>query len=240
MAEIQRTEWGRLADAEARITELSELAAALVAAQEDERACLARELHDEMGALLTASKFELMRVRRAPGVSADVIQKLSALELQINQAIALKRSIIETLRPSSLDHLGLAQSLIILCDTSAASMQMAVHCTVRDVSLNKVAQLAVYRFVQASLANARQHAQATEIGVTLAELNGGADVQVHDDGIGFNVPVARLSNHGLFGMRARFEALGGTLRIVSAPGQGTRIQAWLPSSAPRQCEASDD
>ncbi len=217
-------------EARVRAAALYASAAYLVNLQEDERARLARELHDEMGALLTSSKLELMRVRRVPGAPTDVLQKLGALELQINQAITLKRSIIENLRPSSLDHLGLSQTLVTLCETASASLQIPVHCTVRDVPLDKDAQLAVYRLVQCLLEPSGEASGKGEISVTLALANGGVQIDIRREGDGVDAHAGKTFDQALLGLRLRMEARGGTLVALDAATAGHCVRAWLPAS----------
>jgi signal transduction histidine kinase len=206
---------------------LRELAGHIVTAQEAERARLARELHDEMGAVLTACKLEVMRVRKALPDAGQASAKLDGLDRQINRGIALKRDIIENLRPSSLDHLGLAQSLEQLCDAAASAMEIKVDCKVDAVPVSPDAQLAIYRVVQEALTNIAKYARASRVTVRLETAGDAAHIGVADDGIGFE-PASVAARHGLRGMRVRVESLRGRLEIDSAPGRGTCIDAWLP------------
>ncbi len=229
---LREGEKKRLVDEVGRQTAaLRELAGHLVTAQEAERARLARELHDEMGAVLTACKLEVMRVRRALPDAAHASAKLDGLDRQINRGIALKRDIIENLRPSSLDHLGLAQSLEQLCGAAASAMELEVNCRVDGkvdpVSITPDAQLAIYRVVQEALTNIAKYAQASRVVVRLDQSGADAHIGVADDGKGFDVGSV-AARHGLRGMLVRVESLGGRLEIDSAPGRGTRIDAWLP------------
>lgn len=228
-------------EVEARTAELRELAGYLTNAQENERRRLANELHDELGALLTASKLELMRVRRSSGATPELLERLSGLEKQINKGIALKRNIIENLRPSALDHLGLQQSLMILCENASATMEIPVNCAFGDVELACEAQLAVYRLVQEALTNVGKYAHASVVDVTLTQDAQGVHVMVRDDGAGFDPAAVKAGHHGLIGMRVRMESHGGTLRIDSRPGGGAtiraRLPAWVEPMAPTEGEA---
>jgi signal transduction histidine kinase len=225
---LREGEKQRLVDAVERQTAaLRELAGHIVTAQEAERARLARELHDEMGAVLTACKLEVMRVRRSLPDPAQASAKLDGLDRQINRGIALKRDIIENLRPSSLDHLGLAQSLEQLCEAAASAMELEIDCKVDPVHVAPDAQLAIYRVVQEALTNIAKYAKASRVTVRLEASATNAHIGVADNGTGFDV-VSVAARHGLRGMRVRVESLGGRLEIDSAPGRGTRIDAWLP------------
>lgn len=211
-----------------RTAELRELAGYLVNTREDERSRLARELHDEMGGLLTTMKLELARLRRVPEVPAVALQRASGIEQRLNESIAVKRRIVENLRPSSLDQLGLVAALEVLCEDAATSLSIPVDHTLSAVSLDKESELTVYRLVQESLTNISKYARARHVWVTLEQRNNRAVVTVRDDGTGFEVNDVGAGHHGLTGMRVRVEAHAGRLTIASSQGQGTRISAELP------------
>lgn len=211
-----------------RTFELHELATSMVTAREDERGRLARELHDEMGGLFTAMKLELARLKRTAPLPDGALERMQGIEARLNDGIALKRRIIENLRPSSLDQLGLRAALQLLCDDVAQNAGLAVRTELDDVNLSRDAELALYRLVQESLTNTVKYAKATQVQVLLAAVGGMAVVQVQDDGHGFDPKVARPGHHGLAGMRIRMESHAGSLLIDSAPGRGTRIRAELP------------
>lgn len=211
-----------------RTFELHALATSMVTAREDERARLARELHDEMGGLLTAMKLEFARLKRTAALPEGALARVQGIEARLNDGIALKRRIIENLRPSSLDQLGLRAALQLLCDDVAQNAGLDVQTALEDVSLCRDAELALYRLVQESLTNTVKYAKATQVHVLLAAVGGMAVLQVQDDGQGFDPRVARPGHHGLAGMRIRMESHAGSLLIDSAPGRGTRIRAELP------------
>ena len=212
-----------------RTAELTDLARHLQTAREDERARLARELHDELGALLTSAKLDAARMRRALGtMKPEIDERLRHLNATIDQGIALKRNIIENLRPTSLANLGLIPALDILAREFAQRTDLSVRTQLSPVRLPEPLQIAVYRIVQESLTNIAKHAVATEVTVSLRADAGQAHLQVVDNGRGFDPRAARPSSHGLIGMRFRVEAGGGRLSVTSAPGQGTRVEATLP------------
>jgi signal transduction histidine kinase len=236
-ADLLQGERDRLkAEAARRTADLSELARHLQTAREDERARLARELHDELGALLTAAKLDAARLRHAIGVPSPNVQaRLAHLNQSINRGIELKRRIIEDLRPSSLGHLGLVAALEILAREFAERSGLAVHTELEAVALGDSAQITLYRLVQEALTNVARHAQARSVRVSLQprQRDGrpGACVAVCDDGRGFDPAVQRGTPHGLMGMRYRVEAEGGDLQVRAQPAAGTRIEAWLPLGA---------
>jgi signal transduction histidine kinase/uncharacterized protein (UPF0297 family) len=209
---------------------LAELATHLQEVREEERGHLARELHDELGALLTAAKLDVARLksRLGPQLSPEVSQRLQHLTESLNSGIALKRRIIEDLRPSSLANLGLTASLEILAREFSERSGIEVATGVEPVELDESRQLTVYRLVQESLTNVGKYAQAKQVDISVRNYGNHVEVDIKDDGIGFDVTQARPSTHGLAGMRHRVEASGGHLTVVSAPGKGTRIAAVLP------------
>jgi len=222
----------------ARTAQLKELAQHLQTIREDERSRLARELHDELGALLTAAKLDVARLKSRLGANAtaDAAERLAHLNEALNGGIALKRRIIEDLRPSSLSNLGLVAALEIQLREFAGRSEIKVVDRLEPVEVSPAAQLTIYRLVQEALTNVVKYAKASEVVVTLSPASdGGALVSVQDNGIGFDTDVPRLQRHGLLGMRYRVEAEGGTMRLSSKPGEGTLIEATLPAE-----RASDD
>jgi signal transduction histidine kinase len=218
-----------------RTAELTSLARHLETAREDERARLARDLHDELGALLTAAKLDVARLR--PGLQQTapaLMPRVEHLVQTLNSGIALKRRIIEDLRPSSLDNLGLVPALEILCSECADRLQVRLRTELAPVALSPSADLTAFRLVQESLSNIAKHARAGAVTVTLGPAPGAdgmAVVRVQDDGVGFDpVQTGRQApgSHGLVGMRYRVQAEGGQLSITSRPGAGTVVQALLP------------
>ncbi len=213
-----------------RTAELSDLAQHLTLVREDERGRLARELHDELGSLLTAVKLDIARVRRL-GSREDLDglrERLQHMSDLIDEGISLKRRIIEDLRPSALSNLGLHAALEILTREFGERSGLQVEAKLEELPLSDSAALAVYRLVQESLTNVLRHAQASRVDVSLQALPGAVQVMVQDDGRGFELQKVGAGHHGLLGMRYRLEALGGRLDIESAPGQGTRLLARLP------------
>lgn len=212
-----------------RTRQLTELAQHLQTAREDERSRLARELHDELGALLTAAKLDAARIKsRLGGNSPEASERLAHLSETLNSGIALKRRIIEDLRPSTLSNFGLVPALEILAREFAERSQLEVFNNMQPVSLKAADELTAYRLVQEAFTNIAKHAQATRVELTLEEVDGVVQVAVRDNGVGFDTSGKTRSAHGLLGMRYRVEAAGGQLSIVSAPGLGTQVTAQLP------------
>lgn len=212
-----------------RTATLAELATHLQQVREDERGHLARELHDELGALLTAAKLDVARIKsRLGAISPEAAERMQHLVETLNSGIALKRRIVEDLRPSSLSHLGLVASLEILAREFEDRSGLDVTTDLETVELGGSAQLTVYRLVQESLTNMSKYAEARQAEISLHGFEGYITVEVKDDGVGFDTTQIKGSSHGLAGMKHRVEAAGGRLTITSRPGEGTRISAVLP------------
>lgn len=213
-----------------RTAMLAELATHLQDVRETERGYLARELHDELGSLLTAAKLDVARLKSKLADSADAMQRLQHLTDLLNSGIALKRRIIEDLRPSALSNLGLIASLEILgrefADRSGIQIEMALEPVVLDEGL----QLTIYRMVQESLTNIGKYAEATEATIVLKNYENHVIAEVRDNGKGFEPEKVRPATHGLAGMRHRVEAAHGKLGITSKLGQGTLVSAMLPAA----------
>ncbi|HJV60179.1 MAG TPA: CHASE3 domain-containing protein [Albitalea sp.] len=209
--------------------QLTELAHHLQTAREDERSRLARELHDELGALLTAAKLDAARIKSRLGQNApEAVERLNHLNEILNNGIALKRRIIEDLRPSSLANLGLIAALEIQAREFGERTGIEVDCRLEPVKLRPSGDLTAYRLVQEAFTNIAKYAQARRVEVTLCGDAGTAQVCVRDDGVGFDPGERRPSAHGLLGMRYRVEAEGGKFWLESTPGRGTVIRASLP------------
>ncbi|QXZ09533.1 CHASE3 domain-containing protein [Comamonas sp. Y33R10-2] len=231
--EIQLEERNRLEEVvNERTATLAELATHLQQVREDERAHLARELHDELGSLLTAAKLDVARLKSKIDLSApEVSERVVHLVETLNSGIALKRRIIEDLRPSSLSNLGLTTSLEILTREFGERSNIDVECSLESVDLSESTQLTVYRIVQESLTNIGKYAKASHVMVSVHNYPTYVAVQIQDDGQGFELASMRPNSHGLTGMKHRVEAVGGRLTVASQPTKGTTISAVIPLAA---------
>jgi signal transduction histidine kinase len=214
-----------------RTAELTDLTRHLLTAREDERNRLARDLHDELGALLTSAKLDAARIRSRLGDTAPEAQeRLAHLVATLNTSIALGRRIIEDLRPSTLANLGLVAALEILAREFGERSGVQVHCALAPVKLSPPAELVVYRLVQEAITNLSKHAKASQVWISLREHDGRVEASVRDNGVGFQTAKPPASAYGLLGMRYRVEAERGRLAVVSAPRQGTTVSLSLPIS----------
>ena len=217
-----------------RTVDLTDLARHLQTAREDERGRLARELHDELGALLTAAKLDVARIK--PSIQhalPELMPRLTHLTESLNSGIALKRRIIEDLRPSTLASLGLVPALEILCGEFRERSGLEVEAHIEPVDLCANADLTVYRVVQEALTNIAKYAKASHVKIALREDGGVAALSITDDGVGFDPAQLAIGTHGLRGMRFRVEAERGTLVVDTRPGAGTTLHARLPLGAGR-------
>lgn len=214
-----------------RTASLAELATHLQNVREDERGHLARELHDELGALLTAAKLDVARLKsRLADNLPEASERLEHLTRTLNTGIALKRRIVEDLRPSSLSHLGLVASLEILAREFEERSGLSITTELETVELGGSVQLTVYRLVQESLTNIAKYADATQVEINLHNFDSFITVDVKDNGKGFKLESIGPGSHGLAGMRHRVESAGGKLTVASAENRGTQVGAVLPKS----------
>lgn len=211
-----------------KTAELRMLAGYLQTVREDERSHLARELHDELGGLLTAAKLTLARMRAKLADNTEMLQRIEQVNGHLNGGIALKRKIVEDLRPSTLSALGLTTALETLCTEAGASLGFAITARIAEVSLSPDAELGVYRIVQEALTNMGKYAEATEITVELLQTPSEMLLNIQDNGNGFDLTTLQPGQHGLAGMRFRVESLSGSLTLHAAPGEGVRIAACFP------------
>lgn len=216
-----------------RADELTELTRHLQRVQEEDRSRLARELHDRLGAFFTATKFDMARLKLALGpVTPEVAMRLAHFTDMLDKGIAVKRRMIEDLRPSALTSLGLLQALEILINQFTQAQGVTVRAALEPLQVSAAVQLTMYRLVQEALGNVATYAQAKEVSIWLKGLPEGAmEVGVSDDGVGFDVQTGRISMLGLLGMHYRVEAQGGRFSVQSSPAGGTTVSAVFPGEA---------
>lgn len=227
---------------EQHAAELQRLSARLVDAQEEERRRIARELHDEVGQLLSAVKVELsLAQRRIHGLNGSpaILDDAQALA---ETALHTVRDLSHLLHPAVLDDLGLAAALSSYAGDFGRRHGIAVEFSSKgmDERLPIEVEAAAYRIVQEALTNVARHAGADSCSVHAEQASGRLVVTIADDGQGFDVGTVERQNPrglGLVGIRERVAQLGGTISIDSEPQAGTRIVVKLP--VPEQSRASD-
>ncbi len=211
--------------------ELSTLAAYLQAVAEREKLQLARTLHDDLGGLLTAAKMDLSWLQSR--VDAPMIlDRLTQLGAVLDEAMDLKRRVVEQLRPSLLEHFGLPTALRTYFDATCSRAHLVCEIDIADEAqrLPYDTAMAVFRIVQSGLDNVIRHAGATRVQLLLTANPQGFAVLLSDDGCGFDSTDQRLgASPGLSGMRQRARTLGGQCEIDSAAGSGTRLRITVPA-----------
>ncbi len=214
-----------------RTKDLNAMAKYLNEVRESEKQRLARELHDEMGAILTSAKMDISWIER--NINSDTMPPLSdrfrRLSKHLSDGMALKRRIIDNLHPPLFEQLGLSASLEGMIDDfhAATGIKTEFDTPEEDISLPTDKALALYRIVQESLNNIRKYADAKNIKVVLKKENNWVKVSIADDGCGFD-PGLLTATHGILGMRYRVNIFDGKFNLTSAHGKGTHVEASLP------------
>ena len=211
--------------------ELRALSARVLEAREEEKTRVARELHDELGQLLTALKMDLASLRDAPAEQRE--ERMQEMGRLLDRTVSATRRISADLRPLMLDDLGLADAAAWLVEDFCKRYQMECSLDVSGgetlESLSKAVSTAVYRAIQESLTNIARHAGAKRAWVVLGAGDGEVFVEVEDDGRGIAPEdLAKAGSLGLKGMRERIGFLGGSLDVARAPRGGTRLRLRVP------------
>jgi hypothetical protein len=217
---------------EARTRELSALSSHLQGLAEKEKSTLARTLHDELGGLLTAAKMDLSWLQSRVETPAHQ-ERLAQLGSVLDEAMGLKRRVVEDLRPSLLDHFGLATALRAYVDLACtkASVQADIHMPDDGQAIPKDIAITLFRIVQAGLNNVIQHANARNVTLELTAVGNEYSFTLRDDGRGFDTNSAHDSwPHGIMGMQQRVRALGGKFSLESVPGRGTTLRVTVPAT----------
>ncbi|HEY9197810.1 MAG TPA: ATP-binding protein [Gammaproteobacteria bacterium] len=216
-----------------RTAELTNLATYLTRVRETEKLDLAREMHDELGALLTAAKLDADWIERKlpPDAQAAVTQRLVRLRQNLISGITLKRRITNNLRPALLYDLGLIEALKALVDEFRQSEEIDVVAELpeSEPEFSDDLSLSLFRIIQEAFTNIRKYAQARHVRVSLRMTPKAIELEIEDDGIGFDPGSPKLARHGLAGIKHRVFTHGGQLQILTAPGKGVTIQVTLPA-----------
>ena len=212
--------------------ELSALSSHLQAVSEREKSELARNLHDELGGLLTAAKMDLSWLQARVAEPA-LQERLAQLGGVLDEAMDLKRRVVEDLRPSLLDHFGLPTALRAHVESACAQAGLRADLALPDdgAALSRETAIALFRIVQEGLTNIMRHAGASSVTLRFHIEDDACRLVLSDDGRGFDAtdPAFRWS-HGIMGMRQRVHALGGRFEIDSIPGDGTTVRVTAPVS----------
>jgi hypothetical protein len=210
---------------------LRELSAHLELVREEERAHIAREIHDEMGQALTALKMDLSVLGLESGKTAPKTAKeIQELKRRVDDIIQLVRDVAAALRPSALD-LGITSGIEWLVDEF--QKRNGIRCEVKvedgEIDLAEDRSIVLFRILQESLTNISRHAAARSVEIHLRSSATHVRLDVKDDGRGFDVEAAgKKKTFGLLGIRERVIMLHGTLNISSVPGEGTQVSVSIP------------
>src|SRR5450830_1836544 len=205
-----------------------ELADRLLQVQENERHRLSRDLHDDIGQLLTAAKLQSEWLKRR--LPEDLQGQCTVLCNTLNETLAKVRDVSAILNPRQLASLGLEASL-------RAHLLRSLECQQRLTGIPEEMAVAAFRITQEAVTNMLRHAQAHNLLVRLQRLPQGLSLFISDDGLGFSPAInpGLEGQRGMAGMSERIDQLGGSLSVSSQPGKGTRIDALFPW-APRALE----
>lgn len=199
-------------------------------AREEERKRIAREIHDELGQMLTAQRLDISTLRLQFGKDNPLlIERCESLKDITDQTIQVVRNIASSLRPASLD-MGVTAALEWL--TADLRMRTGLKCRLHareeDLDFSEEQSIAVFRIVQESLTNIVRHAQAREVVVSVEATEALYFLSVSDDGIGFEPDIVQSRSFGLVGIRERALMMHGEARIISSKGAGTRVEVHIP------------
>jgi signal transduction histidine kinase len=215
-----------------RTAQLSELSSNLQKVQEAEKAKLARDIHDELGSILVSARMDVSwAARRVEPLDPSAAQKLARASSTLDEGVQIKRRIIEDLRPTLLDNLGLAAALSWhvnqACERGGLACQLALP--EEELDLPSPVSIALFRVVQEGITNVLRYAKARKVWLSLEHTDAGVSLVLRDDGVGISPQALshRLS-HGIVGMRQRIASLGGSFRIGRVTGGGTAIEVFVP------------
>ena len=225
----------RTSELTAALGALRELSAHGHSVREEERTRIAREIHDELGSLLVALKFDANWMQRRLGDRADLAGKCASMARLIEGAVENVGRIITDLRPSILDHQGLLAALEWQIqefrDATEMECESRIHIAAGVTAPGGALATAVFRIFQEMLSNVARHAQAARVAIAITLEEDALIVTVEDNGRG--APAAafdRPDSYGVMGMRERARHFGGRVVISSAPGSGTRARLVMPQS----------
>jgi PAS domain S-box-containing protein len=223
----------RTAELSAALTRLRELSAHTHGVREEERTRIAREIHDELGSLLVALKFDVNWMRRRLEDRDDLARKCDVMARAIEGAVENVGRIITDLRPSILDHQGLLAALEWQIqefrEATEIECESRINMGAGVTAPRGALAIAVFRIFQEMLSNVARHAQARKVDIAIVLEEGVLNIAVADDGCGAPAGAFdRADRYGVMGMRERAGHFGGTLSISSAPQAGTSVRLSMP------------
>lgn len=193
---------------------------------------LARDLHDELGSILTATKMDISwTIRRVKDQDPEIVEKLDKTMRYLNQGIQFKRQVVQNLHPSIITTIGFWPALKSLIEDMAERNDWKLDLILpnEQIELPETLCLIAYRVVQESLNNASKYAYATKVSLHMVDALDYLKLEIEDNGVGADLDKAAASTHGLSGIRNRIMAIGGRVDITSAPNQGFHLVAIIPT-----------
>lgn len=222
-------------------SELRRLSGQLRTAQEQERRYLSRELHDQVGQMLTALRMELASIARMHAdAGSDFSARIARAKGTVEQTLRIVRNIAMLLRPSMLDDLGLTPALAWHIKEFSRSTSMEIRSEIDPAAdtLPDPQRTCLYRVVQEALTNCARHSGAKHIDISVKVSGDEVLASIRDDGRGFAKSAVKTGGLGLLGMEERVRELRGSVRVISSPGQGAEIQIRIPRTS--EPEVTDD
>ena len=217
--------------------QLREFASNLQTIREDERASIARDIHDEMGQDLTALKLELSLIESELKDKKNLIDKQfllnEVIDMQniVNNSIQKVRELIRKLRPEVLDHLGLIDALKWQAEEfeKRTRIKCLFNSNRKKLKVKEEVSVAIFRIVQEALTNILRHAKANEVKINIRKLNKNFIIKIIDNGIGFSSNIfSEKKSYGIIGMRERASIIGGNFEIKALDGKGTSLILSVP------------
>lgn len=218
------------------------MAERVVAAQEEERQRISRELHDDLGQTLTTQLLALHNLQSELPLPTEVMsERLQSLYDQSHEIFVKLRRLAHDLRPPVLDALGLKVAMQTHCAefTRRTGLPVTFEANVLLPKLTDVYDITLYRTLQEALTNVVKHAKASQVWVDLSIEEDTVSLTVQDNGIGFSEKESDSNGIGLAGLRERITLAGGTLNVVSAPRRGTVLSVHFPVSESRAEESAN-
>lgn len=223
---------------------LRDLSSHLETAREDERTRIAREVHDELGSILTALKMDLSWLNKQ--LAADLIkchEKAAVMNRHLDDAIQTVRKIVENLRPSILDHLGLLAVIDWKIDEfkQQTGMQCVLTLPENNIIMDENQNIAVFRIMQEALTNIALYSKATQITLDVETTANSLMMKITDNGCGMTkAQMHQPGKYGILGMHERARHFGGEVSIVSNPGKGTTLVLNMPLKSPESGSVCHD
>jgi signal transduction histidine kinase len=219
---------------------LRHLSRRVLSAQEEERKQISRELHDEIGQILTGVTVRLATLKKEAAVNTRGLEKkLASTQRLLEKTMRIVHRFARELRPPILDDLGLIPALHAFMrqftKRTRIPIRFSAFAAVEQLHSDK--RTVLYRVGQESLTNVAKHAHASRVSVDIRRIEGDVRLEIHDDGRSFQVQrvltAGRVTHLGLLGMRERVEMVGGVFSVESRPGKGTTIRALIPLKGTR-------